>query len=238
MKKFFTIFAAIALVLSMSSCGDMMGNGNGDSNGNNNNNGNPGTTMTDNSDRETDIIGGNSNGGAGADGEGNTNDTTDGEGGAEGILQAVWDEYADDEKFASVGGDGENAVSDGPGSFGMDDAESLDAMLGLPGELTDKVTDTATLMHMMNANTFTSACYKLKSGTDVKEFSDALEKNVMARQWICGTPETLLVMNVNDEYIISAFGADDLIQTFKTNSMKAIDTISVVTEAPVVEGGS
>ena len=117
----------------------------------------------------------------------------------------------------------------------LEDAEGFTATTHYPADAMEKIDSAATLMHMMNANTFTSACYKLKEGTNVKDFSETLRKNIMARQWICGTPETYLAMNVNDEYIVSAFGADDLIKTFKTNEQKAIGTVSVISEEPIAE---
>ena len=39
------------------------------------------------------------------------------------LLQQVWGSYADDEKFAIMGGDYDNNVSDAPGKFNHENAE-------------------------------------------------------------------------------------------------------------------
>lgn len=231
MKKIASIILAAVIAITLVSCGGRDNNG-GDVSGN----------VTDNSTDDSDRTDSDSDSNSDSDSDSDSGDDSSGNGetdgiggGANGVLKAIWDKYGEDDKFSAAGGDMENAVMDGPGSFNMENIEDLNSTLGLPADQANNVTDTASLMHMMNANTFTSACYKLKEGTDTKEFSDALKNNVMARQWICGTPETYLAMNVSDEYIISAFGANDLIQTFKNNAIEAIGTISVITEEPIAQ---
>lgn len=224
MRKIVSIILAAMIAVALVSCGDRTGNkGDGDMTGN------VTDSSTDDSDRTDSDTDADTSADSGIEG------TDPIGGGASGVLMAIWDKYGEDEKFASAGGDMENSVMNGPGSFNVGNTEDLDATLGLPAALAGSITDAASLMHMMNANTFTSACYKLKEGTNVKDFSETLRKNIMARQWICGTPETYLAMNVNDEYIVSAFGADDLIKTFKTNAQKAIGTVSVISEEPIAE---
>ena len=38
----------------------------------------------------------------------------------------------------------------------------------------------------------------------------------MQRQWMCGFPDKLVVAVV-DEYVVAAFGAEDLVDTFMTH---------------------
>ena len=73
------------------------------------------------------------------------------------LLQTVWNSYADDEKFSVIGGDAseENMTTDAPGKFDTADSAALDSMLGFPAGEADKIDDAASLVHMMNANTFT-----------------------------------------------------------------------------------
>ena len=228
MRKIVSIILAAMIAVTLVSCGDRTGSNNdGDVSGNVTDEGTDDSHRTDSDTATT------SDGTDTADNSDSDGGTDPIGGGASGVLMAIWDKYGEDEKFASAGGDMDNSVMNGPGSFNIENTEDLDATLGLPQDLAGSITDAASLMHMMNANTFTSACYKLKEGTNVSEFTDALRKNIMARQWICGTPETYLAMNINDEYIVSAFGADDLIKTFKTNTQKAISTVSVISEEPI-----
>ncbi len=146
------------------------------------------------------------------------------------ILETVWATYADDEKFAAGGGDYENMVMDGPGACGLSDAEGLDALFGIPAASIGSVSAAASLMHMMNANTFTSACYELKGGVDAQAFAGELKDNILARQWMCGFPETLVIIEV-EGCVISAFGNGEIIQLFKDKIAASYSATVLVEEA-------
>ncbi|MBR2329340.1 MAG: bacteriocin transport accessory protein [Clostridia bacterium] len=150
------------------------------------------------------------------------------------LLNNVWAQYADDEKFPAAGGDASeaNMTMDGPGKFGVEDKEMLDVMLALPASAGEKIDDAASLMHMMNANTFTSGAYHAASADDVSAIVDEIVNNIGGRQWMCGFPEELLVMTVGD-YVISAFGAKDLLDVFEANTLKAYDMMKVAYREPI-----
>ena len=150
------------------------------------------------------------------------------------LMNNVWAQYADDEKFSAAGGDSseENMTMDGPGKFGVEDKEMLDVMLALPASAGEKIDDAASLMHMMNANTFTSGAYHAASADDVSAIVDEIVSNIGGRQWMCGFPEELLVMTVGD-YVISAFGAKDLLDVFEANTLKAYDMMKVAYREPI-----
>ena len=85
-------------------------------------------------------------------------------------------------------------------------------------------------MHMMNANTFTSGVYHVTNADDVSAVCDALKENIMNRQWMCGFPETLIIVTVDDNYVISAFGNGQIIETFKNKISGVYDNATVVYE--------
>lgn len=132
------------------------------------------------------------------------------------LLTAVWDSYTDDEKFPAAGGDmsEENMVMDGPGTFSTADASMLDTVLGLPEASAEKIDDSASLVHMMNANSFTCGVFHVKSTGDASDLSAAIKDNLMQRQWVCGFPDKLVIMQV-DSYVVSIFGTGDIVDTFK-----------------------
>ena len=148
------------------------------------------------------------------------------------ILSTVWATYAEDEMFAAAGGDYENMVMDGPGACGLNDAEALDALFGIPASALGNVASAASLMHMMNANTFTSACYELRSGVDAAAMAAELKDNIMARQWMCGFPEILIVVEV-EGCIVTAFGNGEIVENFK-NKLASCFTANVLVEEPIV----
>ena len=149
---------------------------------------------------------------------------------AEGVLNAIWATYEDDNKFAAGGGDSQNMVMDGPGKFDATNTEELDVTLGFPTDYADKIDDAASLMHMMNANTFTGGVYHVTNADDVSAVCDALKENIMNRQWMCGFPETLIIVTVDDNYVISAFGNGQIIETFKNKISNVFGDATVVYE--------
>lgn len=147
------------------------------------------------------------------------------------LLTAVWDAYGDDEKFSAVGGDltEENMTTDAPGRYGLDDAMALDSALGLPESSLDKVDDAASLIHMINANTFTCGVFHAKSSSDVDALAGELKDNILARHWMCGFPDKLVIASVGD-YVISVFGHEELLDTFKDKLATAYPDAEIISE--------
>jgi len=131
------------------------------------------------------------------------------------VLNTVWETYGDDEKFPAAGGDMENSVMDAPGAFALADLEALDATLGVPASIAENIDNAASLMHMMNANTFTCGSYQLKDGADMETFTTALKDSIMNRQWMCGFPDDLVVYSVGTNYVVAVFGAEDVVDNFE-----------------------
>ncbi len=150
------------------------------------------------------------------------------------VLNQVIEAYGEDELFSMYGGDQENAVMDGPGKFDITKTEELESVYGLAADQSSNIEDAATMVHLMNANTFTGAAYRIKEGVDMNAFADAVKSCILAKQWICGQPDTMVIINVDGRYVITAFGAAELMEDFKTNVLSALDGAQVITEAPVV----
>lgn len=151
------------------------------------------------------------------------------------LLTTVWNSYEEDEKFAIAGGDmtEENMTEDAPGTFGITDADELDRMLGFPAADAEKIDNAASIMHMMNANTFTCGAYHLKNADDVKSVAADPKENVMGRQWMCGFPDKLVVISV-DDYLVSVFGNEELVNTFKDKLTQTYENAKVISEDGIV----
>ncbi|MCI8462734.1 MAG: hypothetical protein HFG25_07325 [Lachnospiraceae bacterium] len=150
------------------------------------------------------------------------------------VMNAVLEVYTDDQRFAIAGGDSSNMTEDAPGKFDVSKTEELDYMLGLPADQAAVIDDAASMVHMMNANTFTGAVYHLTEGTDVTAFADAVKANILARQWMCGFPDKLLIIDVDGRYVITAFGEAGIMEIFKTNALSALSDAQVITEDPIL----
>lgn len=154
--------------------------------------------------------------------------------GALDILTTVWASYADDEKFPAAGGDFDeaNSVMDGPGRYGIQDTEALDSVFGLPASAAGQIDGAASLMHMMNANTFTCGAFHVSNADDVQAVADALKDNILQRQWMCGFPDKLVIIQI-DDYVISAFGKQEPMDTFQSKTLAAYENASVLYDEPI-----
>lgn len=130
-----------------------------------------------------------------------------------GLLETVWSTYGEDEKFSVIGGDFSeaNLKEDAPGVYDLTDRAEANRVLGLPE--TAMVDQAASLVHMLNANTFTAAAYHCTD--DTAALAAALRDNIQQRQWMCGFPDKLIVAVVG-EYVVTAFGVEDLVDAFMT----------------------
>ncbi len=147
------------------------------------------------------------------------------------LMETVWSKYAEDEKFPVIGGSLAAPGDNAPGSFDLAD-ENISYSLLIPAEQLGNVTEAASMIHMMNSNTFTAAAFKMADGASSADFESAMKDAIMNNQWICGFPEQLFIALVTTDYVVVAFGATDLIEVFKTNLTAAYyTTAEVVNEA-------
>ena len=131
------------------------------------------------------------------------------------ILADVWAAYEEDEMFAIAGGDYETMVPDAPGKVNVADGETLDSLLGFPAASAGMIDDGASMMHMMNQNTFTAGVYHVTKADDVQAVADAVKENIMNRQWMCGFPDDLVIYSVGTSYLAVAFGAEEVVDNFE-----------------------
>ncbi len=148
------------------------------------------------------------------------------------VLKAVADTYTEEEKFAMYGGDQEHAVMDEPGSFDINRPDEMEQVLGLPAGLASEIEDAASMVHMMNGNVFTGAAYRLHENTDRNAFAESVKTALLDRQWMCGQPDTLTVMDA-DGYVITAYGSAELMKTFQAKVMTVCKDAKILAEAPV-----
>ena len=150
------------------------------------------------------------------------------------LLTTVWDSHTEDEKFPSAGGDmsEENMATGAPGKFAVTDTEALDATLGFPAASAEKIDDAASLVHMMNANTFTCGAFHVANSDDVADIATALKDHIMQRQWLCGFPDKLVIITAGD-YVISVFGASDFVDTFQAKLTAVYPSAKVICDEPI-----
>ena len=147
------------------------------------------------------------------------------------VLNSAWSLLADDQKFPAAGGDfsEENNKMDEPSVYSLEDGEAVDAALGLPQDAIVLVDSAASLMHMMNANTFTGGAFHVADPANVEEVISALDNNISNRQWMCGFPDKLVIIRVDDT-VVSMFGKNDPINNMTSKLLEAYPNATVEVE--------
>ena len=151
------------------------------------------------------------------------------------LLNTVWDSYTDDEKFPAAGGDYEHSVDGAPGAFDISDTDNLTYLLSVPAEDADKLDDAASLMHMMNANTFTCGALRVKNGDDAAKLAEDLRDAIQNKQWMCGFPDKLVIATLGN-YVVSVYGDEELVNTFRDKLQAAYSDAAIAYDEMIGEG--
>lgn len=118
--------------------------------------------------------------------------------GALSLLTSVWSTYSEDDKFPAAGGDAEHSV-DGA----------------------------ASLVHMMNLNTFTCGAFHVSDAGNVSTVAADIRSAVQGKQWMCGFPDKLVIFT-SGQYVVSVYGNESLVNTFRDKFVAAHSGASTV----------
>lgn len=154
--------------------------------------------------------------------------------GALDILNAIWGDFADDEKFPIYGGNMEAPVMDAPGVFDLTMEEALTTNLLIPADQLANVTEVATMIHLMNANTFTCGVVRLADGVAAADFAAAMESAIMGNRWMCGFPDSMLVVDIDGAYVLVAFGLNDAMNPLADHLSAVYPDAAVLYNQPIV----
>ena len=143
------------------------------------------------------------------------------------ILNAIWNTYSDEEKFPAAGGDSEHAVDGAPGSFDTSNADSLSYLLTFPADDASLIDSAASLVHMMNLNTFTCGAFHVADANNVARLADDLRTTIQAKHWMCGFPDKLVIVTVGQS-VLSVYGSEELVNTFRDKLLASYPTAAAV----------
>ena len=143
------------------------------------------------------------------------------------ILNAIWNTYSDEEKFPAAGGDSEHAVDGAPGSFDVSNADSLSYQLTFPADDASLIDSAASLVHMMNLNTFTCGAFHVADANNVARLADDLRTTIQAKRWMCGFPDKLVIVTVGQS-VFSVYGNEELVNTFRDKLLTSYSAAAAV----------
>lgn len=149
------------------------------------------------------------------------------------ILTTVWEALPEDSRFPATGGDMGEELVEGPGALTLDNTEPLIYTLLVPEEKASNVKEAASLLHMMNANTFTCGVFRVED-ISAADFGLAMKERILSNQWMCGFPDRLIIATFGDDTVLSMFGKEGTITPFLEQLTKAFgDHMTLVADSPI-----
>lgn len=150
--------------------------------------------------------------GKGAD-AGSSNSGSASYGSALEVFNLYWDNVA--EKYPSIGG--LYAADNAPAVLDMTADGASDMVMYtyfVPEDVTGKITECASMIHMMNGNVFSGLVMKL-DGMDSASAISALKNGIKNAQFMCGSPDQVYIASYGD-YVFYAFGENSVMDELKT----------------------
>ena len=120
-----------------------------------------------------------------------------------------------------------DTIQEGPGALDPANTDMLLYTLLVPEEQVANVKEAASLLHMMNANTFTCGAYHLSDDVSAADVASSLRDNIMNRQWMCGFPDKLVVASMG-QYVVSVYGNEELVNTFRDKLKGSYPSVTVL----------
>ncbi len=134
------------------------------------------------------------------------------------LADKIWNSVPEDKKFAG----GTMAIE-----LGAEGSDYTLTDLGLPADLIAKIDDAAMLRHMMMVNQFSAGIFHFKTAEDAEASVAAIKSAIVAKEWMCGFPEKVVVITLPGNYVMSIYGLGGL----DPDPNFAVDNITPVIDA-------
>ena len=131
------------------------------------------------------------------------------------ILTKTWEQYAVEERFTIMGGHFETSVIDMPAKYDLTQTTDLTLMYCVPESQITMIDDAATMIDLYNAGRFMAGAYHVTDVEGVKDFAVGIQTQILENQWHGETPEKLLIVNIDTQYVVAVCGREALVDEFK-----------------------
>ena len=109
----------------------------------------------------------------------------------------------------------------------MSNADSLNYQLTFPTDDASLIDSAASLVHMMNLNTFTCGAFHVADANNVARLADDLRTTIQAKRWMCGFPDKLVIVTVGQS-VLSVYGNEELVNTFRDKLLTSYSAATAV----------
>lgn len=155
------------------------------------------------------------------------------------ILLKTWEGYEEEEQFEIMGGHFSAPNIGLPATYDLAQTTDLVQMYCFPEEQISVVDDAATVMDFYNAARFTAGAYHVMEAEDVQGLIDGIKSQVANNEWHGEKPEKLMIFKVDEQYVVSVYGREAVVDQFKQKSESVYQTmIEVVVDEKLLEKNS
>ena len=109
----------------------------------------------------------------------------------------------------------------------MSNADNLSYLLTFPADDASLIDSAASLVHMMNLNTFTCGAFHVADANNVARLADDLRTTIQDKRWMCGFPDKLVIVTVGQS-VFSVYGSEELVNTFRDKLLASYPTAAAV----------
>lgn len=131
------------------------------------------------------------------------------------ILTKAWDMYAKEDRFEIMGGHFETALIGLPAEYDLTQASDLVQMYCAPEGQVCNLDDVATMVDLYNSGRFMAGAFHLVDSEAVKDFAEGIQSQILENEWHGEKPEKLLVVKIDEQYVVSVSGRASLVNEFK-----------------------
>ena len=131
------------------------------------------------------------------------------------ILTKAWDMYAQEDRFEIMGGHFETAVVGLPAEYDLTQTTDLVQMYCVPEDHVENLDDVATMVDLYNSGRFMAGAFHVTGANDVKDFAEGIQSQVVENEWHGEKPEKLLVVKIDEQYVVSVSGRASLVNEYK-----------------------
>lgn len=127
--------------------------------------------------------------------------------GAAHLLERIWAQYEDTERFCVYGGLPEQPVMDAPGDLDMELAMHWAYRYRFPMEHLKSTDHGASLTHLMNEKLLTLAAFHMQQPEKARQLAEDWRWELQHSSWASNRPERLLLAQVEEKYLLMAYGS-------------------------------
>lgn len=136
---------------------------------------------------------------------------------AEDILVKTWDTYQEEERFKIMGGHFSAGLIGLPAKYDLEQTADLELVYCFPNKHLSVVDDAATMIDLYNAARFTAGVYHVTDAENMQSMAEDIKTQVIENEWHGEKPEKLCIIKIDEQYIVSAYGRETLVNIFKQN---------------------